>query len=115
MKAISRRIRWLEHRSASARGVDLLVVVSRVGLALDADTCVQILSESGFVPTFGIRVVNLSNIPPGLNSSETKTYLQNNGGEICNRWKRHFTGLNQSDDESKAPPQEARSTPHRSE
>jgi len=60
------------------------VVVSRVGLALDADTCVQILTEGGFVPTSGIRFVNLGKIPLGLNADEVKTYLRNNGGKICN-------------------------------
>jgi hypothetical protein len=85
MNAISRRIRWLEDQSRWARGKDLLIVVSRVGLALDADTCLQILTESGFVATFGFRLVNLGKIPPGLNAGEIKTYLGNNGGKICNR------------------------------
>ena len=88
MKTVARRIRRLEDRFGSASVKGLLVVASRVGLALDADTCVQILRECGFVPTGsmptgGIAVVNLLKIPDGLNADETERYLRKNGAELC--------------------------------
>jgi hypothetical protein len=59
------------------------MVLSGVGLALDADTCVQIRRESGFLPTGGIRYVNLFKIPKGLNARETEIFLREKGAEIC--------------------------------
>ena len=54
MKGVFRRIRRLEDRFASAGEKGLLVVTSCVTLALDKDTCVEILRECGFVPSRGI-------------------------------------------------------------
>jgi hypothetical protein len=83
MRAVTRRIRRLEDQFGSVNGTDLLVVTSRVGLALDADACVQILRECGFVPTFGIGIVRLTEIPDGLNVGETERYLREHGAELC--------------------------------
>jgi hypothetical protein len=66
-----------------ANGPSFVVVASCVTLALDSDTCLAILKECGFVPTSGIRVVNLCKIPPGLNADEIETYLRKNGAELC--------------------------------
>jgi hypothetical protein len=82
-KAITRRIRRLEDRFGSASGKAFLVVTSCVTLALEADTCVQILRECGFVPTGGIGVVNLCKIPDGLNAEEIKLHLRKHGAELC--------------------------------
>ena len=59
------------------------MVTAVVTLALDVNTCVRILRECGFVPTSGIGIVNLCNIPDGLNADEIETYLRMNGAEIC--------------------------------
>jgi hypothetical protein len=86
MNAVSRRIRQLEDRFGSAGGKSILVVTSCVTLALDKDTCVEILRECGFVPsrgTGGIVVVSLCKIPDGLNKDEIKTYLREHGAELC--------------------------------
>ena len=84
MKAVFRRIRRLEDRFGA--GKSFLVVTSCVTLALDKDTCVEILRECGFVPsrgTGGIVVVSLCKIPDGLNKDEIKTYLREHGAELC--------------------------------
>jgi hypothetical protein len=49
----------------------LLVVTSadRV-LALDQDRCIQILRECGYLPTGPIGLVNLGQIPVGLNAED---------------------------------------------
>jgi hypothetical protein len=60
-----------------------LVVAFGVGLALDADACVEILREHGFVATSGFVVVDLLKIPHGLNVEEAKTYLRENGADLC--------------------------------
>ena len=63
----------------------LLLVVSRAGwgLALDQDTCIRILRECGFLPTGPVGVVNLGQIPDGLNAEELERYLRKEGEEIC--------------------------------
>jgi len=58
-------------------------VTAGVTLALDADTCVEILRECGFVPTFGFSVVNLCTIPDGLSAYETERYLREHGEKLC--------------------------------
>jgi hypothetical protein len=85
-KAVARRIRRLEDRYGSASGPSFLVVTSCVTLALDKDTCVEILRECGFVPSRGIGgivVVSLCKIPDGLNAAEIEMYLRKNGAELC--------------------------------
>jgi hypothetical protein len=69
--------------STLARGEGLLVVTSCVTQALDADACVQILRECGFVRTGGIVLINLLKIPDGLNADETERYFRKNGAELC--------------------------------
>ena len=53
------------------------------GLALDRDACIQILGECGFLPTGSLGLVNLSEIPDGLNVEETEKFLRENAAEIC--------------------------------
>jgi hypothetical protein len=83
MKTVARRIRRLEDRFGSAHGPSILVVTSCVTLAFDSDTCVTILKECGFVPTFGIRLINLCKIPDGLKKDEIETYLREHGAQLC--------------------------------
>ena len=81
-KAVAMRISKLEDRFGSAGGPSFVVVTSCVTLKLDPDTCMQILRDCGFVPTSGIRVVNLRKIPDGLNADEIAKYLREHGSEL---------------------------------
>ena len=49
------------------------------GLALDLNTCSQILRECGFLPAGPIGLVNFLGIPDGLNAAELETYLREAG------------------------------------
>jgi hypothetical protein len=62
------------------------MVVSGPDLALDVDTCLQILRECEFLPAVngtGIRLVTLCSIPKGLSAEETERFLWEKGAEIC--------------------------------
>jgi len=86
MKAISNRLCKLETRLGLGPDADELLVVLTLAaraLALDADACVQILRESGFLPRHALGLVNLGNIPDGLNAKETERFLREHGAEIC--------------------------------
>ena len=86
MKAISKRICKLESRLGLGPGTEqLLLVVTAAGrvLALDQDRCVQILRECGFLPTGPVGLVNLGEIPDGLNAEELERFLRKDGAEIC--------------------------------
>ena len=50
-------------------------------LALDQDRCIQILRECGFFPTGPIGLMNLGQIPDGLNAEELERFLRENGAE----------------------------------
>ena len=84
MKTIDRRIGKLEHQFGTAAGKpQLLLVVCRAGwgLALDQGRCIQILRECGFLPTGPVGLVNLGQIPDGLNAEELERFLRENGAE----------------------------------
>jgi hypothetical protein len=86
VKAIARRLRRLEDQFGPADGKPrhLLVVCNAGwGLALDRDTCIQVLDECGFLPAHGLGLVNLGEIPEGLNAEETERFLRENAAEIC--------------------------------
>ena len=93
MKAISRRICKLENRMGlGSKTEPLLVIMTRAerSLALDKDTCVRILRESGFLPGHTIGVVYLGNIPNGLDAKETEKFLRERGALICGPNAAHF-------------------------
>jgi hypothetical protein len=47
------------------------------------DRCLQILDECGYLPTCnGLFLVNLLNIPNGLNADELERYLREHGSEL---------------------------------
>jgi hypothetical protein len=82
MKTIDSRIRKLEHRLWPTDGILLVFCHAGWGLALDEDRCIQILRECGFLPTGpGFGLVNLCQIPDGLNADELETYLRVDGAE----------------------------------
>jgi len=85
VKAIDRRLRRLEDQFGPADGKprSLLVVCNAGwGLALDRDTCIQILGEGGFLPSHGFSVVSLCDVPEGLTADELKRYLREHGAEL---------------------------------
>ena len=85
MRAISKRLCKLENRFGLGPGTEQkLWVVNIVGrqLALDNSTCIGILRECGFLPTQRFGVVDLGNIPEGLNAKETERFLRENGAEL---------------------------------
>ena len=86
MRTVARRIAKLEDRFLPGNGKpQLLLVVTAAGrgLALDQDRCIQILRECGFLPTGPVGLVNLGQIPSGLNAEETERFLRKDGAEIC--------------------------------
>jgi len=88
MTTVTRRIAKLEDRFWPAAGEPgFLVGVGRAGwgLALDMDTCIEILRECGFLPRShaGFLLVNLCKVPFGLNAEELERFLREKGGEAC--------------------------------
>ena len=85
MKAIARRLRRLEDQFGPAgEKPRMLAVVCQAGwgLSLDQDRCIEILGESGFLPTGPCGVVNFGQIPVGLNADELEQYLRDQGAEL---------------------------------
>jgi hypothetical protein len=84
VRTISRRLQKLERGfgfGSDSEQLLLVVTAADRGLALDQDRCVQILRESGFLPTGPVGVVNLGDIPRGLNAEELERFLRKNGAE----------------------------------
>jgi hypothetical protein len=51
-------------------------------LALDADSCLQILRECGHVPDSRFAVAFFTKVPDGLNAKETERFLREHGAEL---------------------------------
>jgi hypothetical protein len=51
-------------------------------LALDRDSCIQILRECGYVPTSRYAVAHFTKIPDGLNAKEIERFLRERGAEL---------------------------------
>jgi hypothetical protein len=87
MKAVIRRLRRLEDQfkpaSSSRQGLEIVVARADRRLTVDGPACVQILPECGFVPSRCLSVVNLCEIPDGLNAAETERFLRENAAAIC--------------------------------
>ena len=92
MKTIGRRLRRLEDQLRLTDGkTTLLLFASNAGqeLALDNDACKRILRESGFLSTGALGLVDLSNIPDGLNAEETERFLREHAADICHPHPAH--------------------------
>ena len=86
MRTIARRLQRLEEGfGLGPESEQLLMVVTAAGkrLALDQDRCIQILRESGFLPTGPVGLVNLGQIPDGLNAEELERFLRKDGADVC--------------------------------
>ena len=82
MKITDRRIRKLEDRlGTGSRKPRLVLVLCRADreLALDVDSCIEILGECGFLSTDPVGLVNLADIPESLSAQQTETFLRENG------------------------------------
>ncbi len=66
----------------ASREFYLVVCKTGWGLALDMDTCVQILDECGSLPTGPVGLVSLLGIPEGLNAGHTERFLRENGAAL---------------------------------
>jgi hypothetical protein len=97
MKTVTRRIGKLEDTFRLGNREPLLLLVVTAAekrLALDQDRCVQILRECGSLPTGPIGLVNLAEIPPGLDAVKLETYLREHGEETRSfRGGQHRAGL----------------------
>ena len=86
MKTVLGRIAALEDRFGTAvRREPLLMVVCHAGseLALDQDKCIEILRETGLLPTGPVGLLSFRHVPAGLNAKETEEYLREHAAEIC--------------------------------
>ena len=88
MKIIERRLRKLEGEFGPTNGKpersSVLVVCNLAQeLALDSNTCVEILWASGFLSNGALCLVDLNDIPDGLNAAGIEMFLRENGAQIC--------------------------------
>jgi len=87
MRTLDRRIRKLEDRfgTGDSQRISIRWVVYTAGrsLALDHDRCIQILDECRFLPIGPVGLVNLCEVPDGLNTEETQMFLREHAAEIC--------------------------------
>jgi hypothetical protein len=82
MKTMDRRLCKLEDQFGTGnRKPRLLLVLCQAGwgLALDMDTCIQVLGECGSLPTGPVGLVNFLDIPEGLSAPQTEMLLRENG------------------------------------
>jgi len=81
MKARDRRVKKLEEQfGCRKRPGQVVIVTDERKRPLDTDTCLRILEESGHLDRGKpCSVVNLLDIPWGLNAQETEIYLRENG------------------------------------
>jgi hypothetical protein len=86
MRNLTSRIERLEQRTRGNEKVLRCVVTGGAAeLALDTDRCAEILTECGFLQNgTGISLINLLDVPDGLNARELERYLREHGDEICN-------------------------------
>ena len=83
--AVTRRIAKLENQLGTSEGtLRILFEVCHAGTTqADMDPDIQILRESGFLPTSRIGHVDFGRIPRGLNAEERENFLRERGSEIC--------------------------------
>jgi hypothetical protein len=85
VSAILKRVARMEHRLTGNGKPQLLFIIHAAGwgLALDGDTCLQILRDTGFMSTGPTGLVNLCEVPDGLNTEGTQMFLREHAAEIC--------------------------------
>jgi hypothetical protein len=86
VRTVVGRIDKLEDQLGTGEGEpQILLVVSSSGWegAMDENRCIQILGETGFLPTGRIGVVNLLTVPKGLDARQKEAFLRENAAELC--------------------------------
>src|SRR5260370_41849014 len=85
MRAVTRRIAKLENQLGTSEGTPrILYLVCKAGTTqADMAPDIQILRESGFLPTGRLGLVDFGRIPRGLNAEERENFLRERGSEIC--------------------------------
>lgn len=83
MKTFDKRLSKLEDKLGVTKELFLVVLSDAGRRGLDDDTCVRILREGRLLPAGGVAMVDLTQIPIGLNAEETKRFVRQNGAEIC--------------------------------
>jgi hypothetical protein len=86
MKTVISRIARLENQFGTADGrPQILFTICRAGCgpALDGDRWVEILRETGSLPTGRMGVLSFLNVPSDLNAEETERYLRAHATEVC--------------------------------
>lgn len=84
MTTVLRRIARLENATAAGKQQLLITIHSAGwGLALDSESCRQILRDTGFLPTGPTGLVNLCEVPDGLDREDTQKFLREHAAEIC--------------------------------
>ena len=83
MNAFEQRLSKLEKRSGLKTQPIWLIIGDGAKRGLDEDACIQVLVESGFLAAGGGGIVNLHEIPAGLNTEETARFIRENGATIC--------------------------------
>ena len=84
MTKLKHRLARLEERMGFKE--DRLVVKlvrAEAEFALDGEDCERILAESMQFNTGRIAVLNLLDVPDGLNAGELETYLREHAEEVC--------------------------------
>jgi hypothetical protein len=84
VKTIYRRLQRLEEPLRLAQQECRVYVLGfpNQELALDTDSCLQILRECGYVPKSRFAVAHFTDIPDGLNAKETELFLRQHGAEL---------------------------------
>jgi hypothetical protein len=84
MKSIDGRLSKLERRLGIAHsGPRFLVILIEGEVGSSQDAYIKILSEAGFLPAAGVRIVDFNVIPRGLNAKEEERFVRENGARIC--------------------------------
>ena len=77
---VNSRVRKLEDRFGLGDGKPpFFIVLSRTGMALSKDRCIEILKEYGHLSTGPMCSVCLAAIPEGLNAEQTERFLREQG------------------------------------
>ena len=84
MRTALRRIAKLEHQFGTGDRPRLLLVVCEAGLQthLDIDRYIDILAESGHLPTGSVGVINLAGLLGGQAEEQVEQYLRRNGASL---------------------------------
>ena len=93
MKATGKRLLKLEERLSPGEPPHLIFFCSSMYEGfLDTKRCRTILGECGFLPTTpGVHIVDLLDLPDGLNEEEIDRWLRVHGADTCNRSDRSVT------------------------